>query len=65
MNQQENWKFDWRNHHPLELTLGRMETGPLKDAGNEDFLGDLLAIGGYAQAQVGRKTALTAAVGRA
>lgn len=64
-NQKENWKFDWRNHHPPELALERMETGPGKVAGNEDTLDDLLVIGGYAQAQLSRQTALAAAVGRA
>lgn len=63
-NQQENWKFDWRIQSNLELALGRMETGPVKDAGNEDILGDLLAIAGYSQAQLGRETALAAGVGR-
>lgn len=64
-NQQENWKFDWRNHHPLELALGRMETGPVKDAGSQDILDDLQAIAGYAQALLGQQIALAAAVERA
>lgn len=41
-----------------------METGPVKDAGNENILGGLLAIGECPQAQLGRETALAAAVGR-
>lgn len=41
-----------------------MEHGPVKDAGIEDILGDHLAIGGYAQAQLGIETALAADVGR-
>lgn len=40
-----------------------METG--KDAGNEDILGDLLEIEGYAQAQLRRETVSAAAVGTA
>lgn len=65
LEQLVTWKFVWRNYHPLELTAGRMESGPAKDAGNEDILGDLLEIGGYAPAQLGRETVSAAAVERA
>lgn len=43
-----------------------MATGPVNDPGNENILGGLLAIRQYAQAQLGRETALAAAAaGRA
>lgn len=41
-----------------------MESGPAKNAGNKDILGDLLEIEGYPPAQLGKETVSAAAVER-